>query len=276
MAKISEDQQFLAAHVDEFFADEMSPKDSLTFKRLLESDEHAQNIDRLKNSIGLFQMGMQAHFLSDEQKIKLRELAEDGEQRKTREVQKINDIERAEAFSDFRTRAVIAAFVIAVICALVYYFTPQPKPPFDPLQTLVYEAAVVEERGLGRIDLPTEDYADVLAYAKANRGLGFDAYLPEAFPAEWATLGATVIDYDTRQILNVVLKHKIKEEKIFYFNFKGTMAELPKAEAFKEGSRDFLPFANDVYNIVCWQATPDSVGMILGRRSARELARMIP
>jgi hypothetical protein len=72
------------------------------------------------------------------------------------------------------------------------------------------------------------------------------------------------------------MNHKSKSEKVFYYNFKGKTDELPKVEKLVENGRDFFPYANDVYNIVCWQASSDSIGMILGRRSARDLARLIP
>jgi hypothetical protein len=277
MNDTAKDLEFIYARFDEFDADSLSAEDSQRFRRLLTIEPLDANrvIDETKTAIAMFQLGLQSYFLSTEQRAMLQDLADDADGRKTREAQRIKQIDRREAFTDFRRRFTIAIAVFSLLCFCIFYFTPSREPYFNALQSLVYEAAMMEERGDGRLDLPSEDLAEIVSFAAASRGLGFEASLPKSVPSEWQPMGATVIDYDPRKIFVAVFSHKARGEKLFFFNFAGSIEELPQSTPFIEGAVDFYPYATDAYNIVCWQITKNTVGMVLGRRSARDLARIV-
>jgi hypothetical protein len=75
----------------------------------------------------------------------LHDIVEASDLRRTREVQRIEQVGRWEALGDFRRRLSIILLVVAMIFGVVYYFTPTPSIPFHPLESLSYEAAAMEE-----------------------------------------------------------------------------------------------------------------------------------
>lgn len=271
-AKPFSDEDFLISHYDDYYADALNAADSERFRRLVQEPQNQQLVDDVKRAVGMFQLGLQSYFLSEDQRVGLNDLVEDAEVRRTREAKKIEQLSKWESLVDFRRRLVIILLVVGLIFSVIYYFTPEKKPQFDALQTLAYESLAMEEKAVPAFDFPSHDPSDIAAFLAAYKGLDFDPAPLKDVPSEWRPDGATVIDYETAKIVAVQYTSQAKKDRFFYYNFRGSVHDLPKAPAFDENGKDFYAFSSDQYNVICWQLAKDVVGMIVGRRSAKDLA----
>ncbi len=272
LSKLS-DSEFIAGCLEDFYADQLSAQDTERYNQLLTDTEHKKEHEAIKESIGQFQLAGQAYYLVEQQLAGLHDIVEDAEIRRTREVQKIEQIGRWEELGDFRRRLSIVVLIVALAVSVIYYFTPAKKAPFDVLESLSYEALAMEEDTSGaRLDLPTRSFGEISDFINVYSGLGYEPKLLRSPGGDWLIDGITVIDYDSTRIVATQYSSKKFAERLFYFNYKGNMSELPRAEVGNLRGFIYQTYASDDMNIVCWQISEAVMGIIAGRRSAEELA----
>jgi hypothetical protein len=95
-------------------------------------------------------------------------------------------------------------------------------------------------------------------------------------PAGWQIDGATVIDYEVAKVAAVMYERggaKTKE-LFFFFSFAGELSDLPASEPGNMRGLIFQTYASNELNLVAWQVAPGVVALLVGRRSAPELAEI--
>lgn len=139
------DREFVLSTLEDYYGEVLSRGDNERFNRLLHDEQVKDLVETTKAAIGKFQLSFQAYYLSEDQRVRLHDIVEASDLRRTREVQRIEQVGRWEALGDFRRRLSIIILVAALIFGVVYFFTPEPSIPFHPLESLSYEAAAMEE-----------------------------------------------------------------------------------------------------------------------------------
>jgi hypothetical protein len=277
MAGIStiSDEDFLLSRFHSYFGGEMNDADRKRYDELLKAEKNQEQMDKLKRAFGKLQLAFQGYYLTEDQRVGLHDIVEDSQVRKTREVEKIDQIGRWEALGDFRRRVVIIGLVVVASFSAIYLLMPEEKPSFDALESLGYEALAMEEDPEGRLDLPSKDIAEIGSYFQGKNALGFSAKIPTTLPTGWEPEGATVIDYDTAKVVTVQFFNPSLEEKAFFFAFKGKLVDLPKSTPGNYKGFIYQTYATDQLNMVVWSQGNGVLGMMVGHRSAPDLAAFV-
>lgn len=266
------DEEFLYAYLNDYLAGALGEENTKRFQSLLGDHECQQTVEKIRAAIGRFQLSFQGYYLTEDQKARLHEIVEDAEVRKTREMNKIEQVGKFEHFGDIRRRTLMILVAVGLLGWAVWYFSPEKQAHFDPLEALSYEALALEEDPDGRLDLPTANLDEIKDYVAAYRGVDYKPYVFDQQPPGWKPDGATIIDYEVAKIITVQFSNRNIDEKIFYFTFKGELSDLPKTDPGNLQGFIYHTYASDVLNMIVWQQQEGVLSMLVGHRSAPELA----
>lgn len=271
-AKVAE-PEFVFLNLPEHLNEELPADKEQRILKLLENASDKSLADKFKQALGNFQLAMQGYYLAEIQNTKIQELVETKEVRETMEAQKIEEVDQWEATGNMRRRAMITLVALVAIFALVYYFTPKREAPFNALQNIVYEALAMEEDvDSSRLNLPSNDINEIAEFFAQHPGLEFSPEILAKLPSDWRPAGASVIDYETNKVSVVQYFNTVRKEFLFIFSYKAKLSDLPKSEPGKVDGLTYQTYTSEQLNVVAWQSTPNTVSMVVGRRSAPELA----
>ena len=95
-------------------------------------------------------------------------------------------------------------------------------------------------------------------------------------PSTWDLDGATVIDYEVAKVAVVMYERRQSRnpEKLFHFSFAGKLSDLPPADPGNMRGLIFQTYASNEQNVIAWQSANNTVSLLIGRRSAPELAEI--
>ena len=195
--------------------------------------------------------------------------------RKARPATSIEALSRGN-INSFDRRGAVLLLIVVAIGASVWKFGRTKERKFRPLEYLGYEALAMEEDAQERLNLPSHDPVEVRQYLESYPGLEFKAQMLAAVPAGWQIDGATVIDYEVAKVAAVMYERggaKAKES-FFFFSFAGELSDLPASEPGNMRGLIFQTYASNELNLVAWQVAPGVVALLVGRRSAPELAEI--
>ncbi len=200
---------------------------------------------------------------------------EDSATQAANEAQDTARAERTESFGNAVRWVVLVGLLAGAITGVVVALKPKPKPAFSPLDTLVYEAMTMEDDPDGRLDLPTQNIAEISDYFTNHPSLGFKAPPLKALATGWNAHGATVIDYDVAKIAVVEFgRGDANGEKSYLFLYKGELAQLPKAELGSFEGLSYQTYSSKNQNVIAWQVREGVVGMVIGHRGSQDLAAL--
>ena len=265
------DKELLYAYLPEYIDDELEGELKERFASVIEK-EKSDFLRVFKENRGDFQMAFSDLALDGEQLQKLRTFVEDDVERADHEAGYIKDVGRTEMVGNTLRAIVLVAIVFLFFATLHYYVGPKPKPTFNALDTLVYEAVVMMEED-GRLDLPTEKIDEVADYFKRYPDLAIAPSQVKKLEG-WNLEGASVIDYEFTKIPVVQFVHPVLDDKLFFFQYEGHISDLPKAEQGKFADLVFQAYSDDNVNIIAWQIEEGMMGMAVGSRGVAELARL--
>ena len=260
----------IAAYLD----DELTSHERKAFEVAL-TKMGRPDLPRLFGSVrGLFQLKMQDYSLDEAAMHHLRSLVTSDSERATIEATAMDSINKTELVGNLMRRLVVVGLFFAVVFSFIYWLTPPKKVPFMPLETLVYEAAAMEEGGENRLDFPTDSLAQANDYLRAYPDLGFPMPVLAAITSGWKLTGATVIDYDVAKIAALELNQESLGEKAYLFVFDGQLAQLPKAATGNYKGLLYQTYETNQLNVIAWQIANGVVGLMAAHRSAPEMADM--
>lgn len=266
------DQDFFYAFLSDFLDEQLHGQELKRFEALTEKPEYKEIPERFRSARGHLQLSLQGHVLDESRLHALRVLVEDDASRATHEAHNIEKLGRWEFWGNMGRRLGILALVLAGIFAVVYYVTPAKKQTFRPLDTLMYEAIAMEEDPDGRLDFPTNNLKEIQDYFNSYPELGFRVPNLKSPVETWQPEGATIIDYDTAKIAAAQFANAGIQEKLFFFMYEGSLKQLPNAEPGNYKGLLYQAYGSDKVNVVTWQVADSVVGMVIGHRSAPELA----
>jgi hypothetical protein len=265
-------QDLVYGYLSEHLDGDLSPAMATKYEELLKA-QGSSLPERFQALRGKLQLALQSYYLKESELQELRALVQDPSVTATIENVQIEKLGRGEVVSTLLRRAALVAVAAAVIAGLVWKFGKGQEQTFKPLEYLGYEALAMEEEPTGRLNLPTQDGKEINRYLTTYPGLEFKPMVLKPLTG-WQPDGATVIDYEIAKVAVVQYGNTTSKEKLFHFSYAGELADLPKAEPGNMRGLIFQTYASDELNLIAWQSSPGVVSLLVGRRSAPELAEL--
>jgi hypothetical protein len=267
-------QDFLGSFLAEYLDGELAKPLVAKFEDALKSPGAKDMPEHFQAMRGRLQLAMQSYYLKEGELAELRSLVQDPSVKATQENVRIEQIGRKELVGTLLRRLGLVAVAVGAAAFLVWKFGPVREQRFKPLEYLGYEALALEEDTEGRLNLPSHDLGEIRQYLSAYPGLDFKPRVLKSVPAPWKPDGATVIDYEIAKVAVVMYESDPGKERLFHFSYAGELSDLPPAEPGNMRGLIFQTYASDELNLIAWQSAPGVVSLLVGRRSAPELAEI--
>ncbi len=264
----------LFSHLGEYLDEELAPEMKAKMDQWLQEAGNQNLLDQFVQKRGQLQIKLQELTLSESVLLELRGFAQDRSVQATQEVVHIEQFGRREGSSQFVRKMVLGVIALGLGLFLVWRFAPRSGPTFKPLEYLGFEALMLEESKEERLNLPTNEINEIRQFFSSNPDLSFAFKVLKDIPDSWEPDGASVIDYEIEKVGVVQYHHKETSEKLFHFSYKGELSDLPKAETGNMRSLVFQTYSSDSLNLIAWQSAPSVTSILVGRRSAPELAEI--
>jgi len=261
---------FLAEYLDGDLPSSVREK----YNTLLQSPANAQVPDQFLQMRGKLQLAMQTYYLKESDLSELRSFVQDPEAVATQENIKIEQLGRRVVVSNILRRIAIVLVCASVIGYLVWKFAPSHEGEFKALEYLAYEAVALEEDPQERLNLPSSDLKEIRQYLVNYPGLDFKPFVLRSISNNWLPEGATVINYEVAKVTVVQYAHNGTSEKLFHFIYAGDLSDLPPSAQGRYKDLNFQTYATDQHNFIAWEPSPGVVSILVGKRSAPDLAEM--
>ncbi len=274
LAKQLGDEEFLYSFLQDYQDEELTQDEKQRFESLL-GKQKSDLMRRYAEARGNFQIAFNAFGITPDEQHQLRCLIEDDVARAGHEVVGIKRIEGLVHRTNMLRAIAFVAVVFGLFCLVYYYLAPDSRQPFHALEYLAYEAELMIDDD-ERLTLPSSSFAEIEAYINRYPDLDFvPAPLAPLEGEKWNLDGATVIDYEIAKIGVIQYSHvSDRSDKMFFFQYRGKLNELPRSEQGKIDKFTYQSYADSKVNIVAWQASPETVGMMIGSHGAAELAKL--
>lgn len=266
------DEDFLLSHLSESMDETLSSADQAKFHEIAKKLGKTTVVNDYGVRRGRLQIEAQKFFLSEKKMHSIHDLVEDDAARANHEAAEIEEVGMSELKGNALRFILIAGFFTLLIGGTYFFFRPEPKPTFNALNSLIYEAEVMNESSEGRINFPTDSIDEANGYFKRIPELGFDAKPLKALPADWKVSGASLIDYDGAKITVTQFQNVSSGERQHLFFYLGKLNQLPTSTEGNSRGLVFQSYASSNLNVIAWQSQPNVVGMLIGYRAVKELA----
>ncbi len=266
------EEDYLLSHLSESMDETLSSGDQAKFNEIAKKLGKADVVTDYGIRRGRLQIEAQRLFMNEKKLHALHELVEDDAARANHEAAEIEEVGMSELKGNTIRFSAIVAFFAVLIGGAYYLFRPEPKPSFNALNSLIYEADVMNESSEGRINFPTDSVEEANAFFKKLPDLGFVPKTMKAVPQDWKVSGASLIDYDSAKITVTQFQHTASGERQYLFFYPGKVSQLPKSVEGNANGLVFQSYASSNLNVMAWQVDPNVVGMMIGNRGVQELA----
>jgi hypothetical protein len=270
-------QDFFHSYLGEYLDGELPANLKAEFDKEL-SVPGQQDVPGLFGQLrGRLQLNVQSIYLKEHELSELRAIVQDPSTLATEEATRIAELEKKEFLSTWLRRIALTAVAAGLAGALWWKYGMSHDQKFKPLEYLGYEATALESNSRERINLPSTDIKEVRQYLSQYPGLSFTPKALSQVPSPWQVSGATVIDYEVAKV--VVVTYVIEEagkvrDRLTHFSFAGKLSDLPTAEPGNMRGLIFQTYTTEELNFVAWESQPGVVSILVGRRSAPELAEI--
>ncbi|MDD1421468.1 hypothetical protein MEO40_20555 [Dolichospermum sp. ST_sed1] len=275
MSKLSGKSLFYA-HLTEYLDDSLSPDLAKEIKTYADQPQGSEDTDKFQKTRGWLQMELQQLYLSEDEILKLRRLIGSKEERINIEETNISQIDRSVFWTKIKRNATFLIITLAIIAITVQALTTKKAEKFDPLQYVEYEALGLENAETNKLNFPTSDRAEVVAFFEKSPQIKEKPTVLNPFGGGWKIEGASFIDYETA-IMSVIQYGRENEiEKLFHFSYKGKLSDLPKTPVGEVSGFKYQTYASEKLNLIAWEnKEKELVYMLVGHRAAEELARYV-
>lgn len=265
---------FLHSYLAEYLDGELPQALVTKFEAALKAPMAQGAPEQFQAMRGRLQLALQSYYLKEAELSELRAFVQDPSVAATVENVKIEQLGRGEFVSTLIRRVAMAAVAIGIVAAFWWKFGPAKEQKFKPLEYLGYEALALEEDQQERLNLPTHDVKEIHQYFTAYPGLDFTPRMLKKIAEPWEPEGATIIDYEVAKVAVVMYEDTHTGEKLFHFSYAGQLSDLPAAEPGNMRGLIYQTYTSDELNLIAWQSSADVVSLLVGRRSAPELAEI--
>jgi hypothetical protein len=268
------DNEVLNGFVAEYLDGDLPSGVREKYNGLIKNPASAQVPEHFLQMRGKLQLAMQTYYLKESDLSELRSFVQDPEATATQENIKIEQLGRKVVVSNILRRVSIVLICAGVIGYLVWTFAPSREAEFKALEYLAYEAVALEEDPLERLNLPSSDLKEIRQYLVNYPGLDFKPFVLRSISNNWVPDGATVINYEVAKVTVVQYAHNGTSEKLFHFIYAGDLSDLPPSAQGRYKDLNFQTYATDQHNFIAWEPSPGVVSLLVGKRSAPDLAEM--
>lgn len=266
------DEDFLRSHLSDYLDEGLSSANRQKFDEIANRLGMADIATDYGIRRGRLQIEAQRLYLNEKKMRAIHELVEDDAARANHEAAEIEEVGMSELKGNAFRFIAMAAFFALIFGGLYYFFKPTPKPTFNALNSLIYEAEVMNENSEGRLNFPTDKVEEVNNYFAKLPELGFEPKPIRALPPEWKVAGASLIDYDGAKITVTQFATETTNEKQYLFFYVGKLDQLPKGPVGNSNGLVYQSYGSSTLNIMAWEAEKNVVGMLIGHRSPKDLA----
>ncbi len=270
-------QDFFHSYLDEYLDGELSANLKADFEKELAGAGNRDVLELFGQLRGRLQLKIQSIYLKEHEISELRAIVQDPSTLATEEATRIAELEKKEFRSTWLRRGALTALAVGLAAAAWWKYGMNHEQSFKALEYLGYEATALESSSRERINLPTNDIKEVRQYLAQYPGLDFQPKALNQVPSPWQVNGATVIDYEVAKVAVVtyVLREGDKvRDRLTHFSFAGKLSDLPAAEPGNMRGMIFQTYTTEEFNFVAWESQPGVVSILVGRRSAPELAEI--
>ncbi|RYZ58822.1 MAG: hypothetical protein EOP07_05870 [Proteobacteria bacterium] len=266
------DEDFLRSHLSDYLDEDLSAPNRQKFDEIATRLGMADIATDYGIRRGRLQIEAQRLFLSEKKMRAIHELVEDDAARANHEAAEIEEVGMSEMKGNAARFIAMAAFFALIFGGLYYFFKPVAKPSFNALNSLIYEADVMNENSEGRLNFPTDRVEELNGYFAKVPELGFEPKAMKALPADWKVAGGSLIDYDGAKITVTQFLNTTSNEKQYLFFYVGKLEQLPKSNPGNSNGLVYQSYGSSNLNVMAWQAEKDVVGMLIGYRAPKDLA----
>ncbi|SME93907.1 hypothetical protein [Pseudobacteriovorax antillogorgiicola] len=266
------DEEFFYSYLPEFLDDQLSPQDRSRFEGIAKQRQWEHMEADYGIAKGQLQLGLQKLFVDEYLNHELHVLVEDDAERANHEAGDIEEYGKVEVWGGVMRGTFIASFVALVVGLGYYFLGPKRKPPFSALDSLVYESVVMIEDPEDRLDFPTSSLEELRDYFSRYPDLGFRVRSIKSPGSEWLLEGGTVIDYEVQKI--IAAQFKAQDEHLFIYLFEGEMDDFPSSTPGNYDGLLYRTYTSEYFNILVWSVSDEVVGMVVGARTAEQLAQV--
>lgn len=261
------------AHLTEYLDDTLKNELKAEMKNFGDSEEGLQVTEQFQKVRGWMQFELQKLYLSEDETLALRRLVGDKEERHNIEETNISEIGRQAFWGHLKRNIGFWGIGIGAVLIAFNFFNPVKKVKFNPLQYVEYESLEYENSDSNSMDFPSDSRAEVAAFFKASQKLKKRPEVLKSFGGGWKIEGASFIDYDTDVMAVVQYGKPSSDEKIFHYSYEGLLEDLPKTAIGDLGGFKYQTYASEKLNLVAWQHKEGLVYLLVGHRSAEDLAK---
>jgi hypothetical protein len=266
------DEDFLRSHLSDYLDEDLSAPNRQKFDEIATRLGMADIATDYGIRRGRLQIEAQRLFLSEKKMRAIHELVEDDAARANHEAAEIEEVGMSEMKGNAARFIAMAAFFAIIFGGLYYFFKPVAKPSFNALNSLIYEADVMNENSDGRLNFPTDRVEELNSYFAKVPELGFEPKAMKALPSDWKVAGGSLIDYDGAKITVTQFLNTTSNEKQYLFFYLGKLEQLPKSNPGNSNGLVYQSYGSSNLNVMAWQAEKDVVGMLIGYRAPKDLA----
>ncbi len=269
------DKQFLLSFMGEYANDQLEGDAKRKYETLLNSEEHKILLEEYQQKLGQLQLGLQAIYCDDGFLTRLRSFVVDPDVVAHEADEDLQKLGFVELLLNLKNRFLIILLAGLFIFGLVKLLSNGRPPDFNVLQAVHYEALAMISDGEERLSLPTSDQGEIEQFFSVKKGLGYRPLSLKKPITGYAFDGGSYIDYDNNSMSVIQLSKKIANEKdyLFIFSTKGTLTDLTNSRLgnLSDGF-SYQAYSTEAFNIVSWQADPNTLGIIVGRAAGETLA----
>lgn len=266
------DEDFLRSHLSDYLDEGLSSANRQKFDEIANRSGVADIATDYGIRRGRLQIEAQRLYLNEKKMKAIHELVEDDAARANHEAAEIEEVGLSEMKGNAFRFIALAAFFAILFGGLFYLFKPTPKATFNALNSLIYEADVMNENSEGRLNFPSDKVEELNQYFAKLPELGFEPKPMRALPADWKVAGGSLIDYDGAKITVTQFQNVTSGEKQYLFFYLGKIDQLPKGPVGNSNGLVFQSYGSSNLNIMAWDAEPNVVGMLIGYRAPKDLA----
>lgn len=268
------DNDLLNGYLAEYLDGELPAGVREKFEGLLTDPAKASVPEHFLQMRGKLQLAMQTYYMKESDLAELRSFVQDPSVTATQENIKIEQLGRRVVVSNIMRRVALVIGCAGLIGFLVWKFAPTRDSEFKALEYLAYEAVALEEDPQERLNLPSSDSKEIRQYLMNYPGLDFKPFVLRNVSNNWTPDGATVINYEIAKVTVVQYSHTATAEKLFHFSYAGDISDLPPSPHGKYKDLTYQTYATDQHNFIVWEPSPGVVSLLVGKRSAPDLAEM--
>ncbi len=267
------DEELVYGYLGQYLDDELPEDIKTQFEKAIGT--HPDELkDKYRQARGYFQVALQSCALSDQEIRNLYRLVEDDASRVNHEAESIAWMGKAETVRNIVHNGTFLGILLLTIFGMFYYLTPPSQPPFNALETLVYEALAMEEDQENRLDFPTSSLEEAQEYITRYPDIGFVPNNLSSIGGGWEVDGSSVIDYDIAKIVVVQYRNIKLNEKLFIFQYSGKIEDLPPADPGNMNGLLYQTYGSDDINVIAWEIQDGIMGFMVSHQSAPEMAKM--